>query len=76
MYDINPVVVKVGRYRFDKWASGKLDKSELEGNKVKPWELRAKAKSELVKIPYLLQLVKKKKRLWIIYINRYKETIT
>lgn len=48
MYCYKPARIKINRYRFDKWVEGKLDKSELEGNKVKLWEIK-KNKSNTIK---------------------------
>ncbi len=50
VYDIKPVTVNINRWKFDKWKEGKLDKSELEGNKVILHKLR-KNKSNTIKKP-------------------------
>lgn len=69
MYCINPVKIEINRWKFRDWTKGKLDKSELDGDKVNLWELREKAKDNPVKNTPPIVLSNKEKDIMDIVID-------
>lgn len=44
MFDSNPVILNINKWKINSFISGKIDKSELEGNKISLSKLKVNSK--------------------------------
>ena len=63
VYDVEPVKVNISRWKFREWKEGKLDKSELEGEKVQLHKIRNKKSNVIKNTPPIISISDKEKEI-------------